>query len=220
MLTSKNYSSKSSRIRSLFLHRTFIGIALSISTSFAIQLPAFSFPVGSQWRGVAEGQVFNQRFRLPVVIEFRRPLPQESNPIGLFLGVGTPQQVGNANLFSALSLNTSSGAATLQYLSIQTSRTQLTGRLVNNRSAEAAAANQFYAPNVSAAYAPPIMRSVYGSLGSYELFIFNQGATISLAYNSAGQIQGRIQGNGSSGAGIFPLPPINYQAMLIVERVR
>jgi hypothetical protein len=202
------------------LRATFIGMCLNASAACTLPLPSTAFPIGSQWRGVAEGQVSNERFRLPVAIEFNRSLPGESNPFQLSVGIGTPQQVGNANLFSSLSFNTSSGVVTLQYFSIRANRSQLVARLVNSRTAEAAAANQFYASNISAAYAPSVMEDVYSSLGNFELFAYDEGATINLSYNNRGQITGRIQGSGSSAAGISPLPPIGYQATLVVERVR
>ena len=183
-------------------------------------LPSFAFPIGSKWGGIVEGQVFNQRFKLPVVIEFNRPLLGESNPFQLLVTVGTPQQVGNANLSSSLSLNAPSGAVTLQYFSIQANRSRLVARLTNSGTAEAAAANQFYAPNISSEYAPSIMKEVYTPLGASELFAYDEGATVNLSYNSKGQLIGRIQGDGSSAAGIFPLPPTSYQATLVAERVR
>lgn len=195
-------------ISSIFLA---IGIVLSHS-SFAQ-----AFPVKSQWQGIAKGQVFNQTFQLPIVIEFNPAKPGENNPFNLAIGIGTPQQIGNSNLYSAL---TYSNGATLQYLSIQASPSQLEAQLDNHHTAEAAAANQFYASNVSAQYAPPVMQSIYGSLGTAELFVFNEGSSIVMGFDENDRLVGRIEGTGSSVAGIFPVPPIGYQALFVLERVK
>lgn len=133
------------------------------------------------------------------------------------IGIGTPQQVGNSNLYSALTHN---NGAVLQYLSIQASSSELVAQLSNRHTAEAAAANQFYASNVSAQYAPPVMQGIYGSLGAAEPFVFNEGSTVVMGFDENGRLVGKIEGTGSSVAGIFPVPPIGYQALFVLERVK
>ena len=191
----------------------FIAIGVVLSNSSLTQ----AFPVRSEWRGEAKGQVFNQTFQLPIVVKFKPAVSGENNPFHLSIGIGTPQQVGNSALFSTL---VHDNGAVLQYLTIQASSSNLVAQLSNRHTAAAAAINQFTAPNVSAQHAPTIMQNIYADLGATEFFVFNEGSSIVMSLDDNGRLVGKIEGTGSSIVGIFSLPPVDYQARFVLERVQ
>lgn len=190
----------------------FIAIGFVLSNSLLTQ----AFPIRSKWRGTAKGQVFNKTFQLPIVVEFNPAVSGENNPFNLRVGIGTnPQEIGHSDMFSALK---HVNGAVLQYLTIQASSSKLTAQLDNRHTAAAAAINQFSASNVSAQYAPSIMQHIYASLSATEFFVFNEGSRMVMSLDEHGRLVGKIEGTGSSVIGIFPLPPVNYQASFTLER--
>lgn len=175
-------------------------------------------PVPSQWQGEITGQVHNTPFRLPVVIEFNRPLPYENNPLHIFVGAGDPNDMGHLYLSSALELNTSRGPATLQYLTISMQGSQLQARLSDDHRAEAAKSNGFSGPNVSAEQASDLMKGVLRDvLGATEMFGFDIGATLAIHIDGS-QLSGTIQGSGSSYTGTSS--QVKYRANLTAMPIR
>lgn len=190
------------------------GIASSLVTLLLDQKESHAFSNG-QWRGVAEGQVYRNGFRLPILISFIKPLAYEKNPFGLSMSIGNEGTIGSVSIRSALSF---SNGATLQYFTINSSRSGFRGVLTNNHTAEAAAFNGFWGPNVACATAPPVMQSIYCSMGSVENFIFHNQTIINVNYAN-NKLQGTIQGQGSSLTNIFPgSSNIPYQASFIASR--
>ena len=175
-------------------------------------------PIPSRWQGEIVGRVHNKTFRLPVTIEITRALPFEGNPFHLFLGAGNPKNVGHVYLASAMRFNTSSGPATLRYLSISLRGNQLMARLTKTHGAEAAKANGFSGPNVSAAQASPLMRGVLrNAWGPTEMFAFSRGAALTLRFQR-NQLFGTVQGTGSSYTGTSS--SVTYQARMAARRAR
>lgn len=191
-----------------------VGMASSLVTMLLDQKESHAFSNG-QWRGVAEGQVYNNRFRLPILISFIKPLRYEKNPFGLSIIIANEGTIGSVSIRSALSF---SNGATLQYFTINSSRSGFRGVLTNNRSAEAAQFNGFWGPNVACATAPPVMQPIYCANSSVENFAFHNGAVINVNYVK-NQLQGTIQGQGASITNIFPgSSNIPYQASFIASR--
>jgi len=175
-------------------------------------------PVPSKWQGEIVGRVFNKVFRLPVVIEIKRPLPFERNPFHLFLGAGNPKDIGHLYLASAMRFNTSRGPATLQYLSIFLQGNHLRARLTETHGAEAAKVNGFSGPNVSAEQASPLMRDVLrNAWGPSEMFGFSKGAMLTLRFQG-NRLSGTVQGVGNSYTGTSS--SVVYQARMAARRVR
>lgn len=175
-------------------------------------------PIPSTWHGEIVGRVFNKVFRLPLTIEIRRPFPFERNPFHLFLGAGNPKNIGHIYLSSAMRFNTSRGPATLQYLSLTLWGNQVKATLTETHSAEAAKANGFSGPNVSAAQASPLMRGVLrNAWGPTEMFSFSRGATLMLRFQG-NRLSGTVQGTGSSYTGTSS--SVVYQARMAARRVR
>lgn len=175
-------------------------------------------PVPSRWEGEITGQVQNTAFRLPVAIEFKSPLPHENNPLNIFIGAGDPKDPGHLYLSSAMPFNTSSGPVTLQYLMVTINESQIQAKLTDSHAAEAAKANGFSGPNVSAQEASDLMKGVLrDALGATEMFGFNIGATLVIDLNG-NRLSGTIQGSGNSYTATSSRVP--YRAGLIANRVR
>lgn len=201
--------------------RNFVWMVAGLTVTVLGASPSWAqaVPVPSLWNGHFEGQVGSATFSMPVSIEFSRPLPYEENPFHVFIGIGQTGQVGSASLVSAQQFSTSSGYVTLQYFSVLTQGSRIAARLIDIHNSEAAVINIFTAPNLSAQYAPPVMRGIYGSLGTSEMFYMKAGANFVIQRNG-NQLSGEVQGMGASLAGIFPLPDIGYQGRFIASRVR
>ena len=175
-------------------------------------------PIPSQWRGEITGQVHNTKFRLPVSIEIKPPLPFENNPLNIFVGAGNPTDIGHLFLASAMKFNTSRGPVTLQYLSISIRQTRLQARLTDHHGAEAAKGNGFSGPNVSAEQASDLMKDVLrNAWGSAEMFGFNVGATLVIDF-SGNRLSGTVQGLGSSYTGTTS--GVAYGARMTATRVK
>ena len=172
------------------------------------------------WQGEIQGHVFGQPFQQPVVVEIGAPLPHENNPMNLFIGVPDVYAVGSLGLYSALPFTSPSGGeVTLQYFTLTVQNDQIKAVLSNDHMAEAAVANQFTAPNVSAHSAPPIMQDIYRSLGLTEFFAFREGTQVSIKVDGS-KLTGHIYGTGGSIWGIFPTPDVTYEATFVATRVR
>ena len=186
-------------------------------------LAAFSdtwaqMPVPSLWRGEISGQVHNAGFRLPVTVEIKPALPHEANPFHLFVGAGEPSQVGHVFLSSAMQFGTSRGPATLQYLAVSMQGARLTANLTSDHRAEAAKANGFCGPNVSAEQASDLMKGVLrDAWGATEMFGFTVGARLTADLN-ANQLAGAIEGSGGSYTATSSAVP--YRARFSATRVR
>ena len=175
-------------------------------------------PVPSQWQGIIAGRVFNKTFRLPVTVEIKKTLPFERNPFHLFLGAGNPKNIGHLYLSSAMRFNTSRGPATLQYLSMTLLGNQVKASLTNTHGSEAAKANGFSGPNVSAEQASPLMKGVLrNAWGPTEMFSFIRGATLFLHFQG-NRLAGTLQGSGNSYTGTSS--SVRYQARMAARRVR
>ncbi len=174
----------------------------------------------SRWRGEIQGRVSDRPFRLPMVIEFKEPLPQEDNPVGVFINAGDPSQVGNLALASARQYSAPSGGRiTLQYFSLKGRGSQLRGVLADEHVGEAAAYNQFVSPNVTAQNAPPgPAQHLQQYLPPTEICAFRRGAVLTI--NLSGErLTGNIEGSGHSVTGIFP-GDVSYRAEFVAARVR
>lgn len=178
-------------------------------------------PLPSRWSGYVTGQVHQSRFRLPITIECSQPLPGELNPANVFMAIGEESQVGQALLFSARQFTTpyTGRTATLQYLAVEIRGQQIRAQLIDDHAAEAAVMNGFTAGNLSAETAPPVMRDIYRSLGTTELFAFRRGARVVME-RQGDRLFGALQGAGHSYTGIFPLPDIGYEGQFEAVRVR
>lgn len=199
-------------------------ICLLLLSSTALGVPGISAkvwagpPVPSQWQGEIVGQVQGQAFRLPVSIEFDRPLPYENNPLHIFIGTGNPSTVGNIFISSAMQYSTSRGPATLQYLTIYLQGSRLQGRLTDSHTAEAAKANGFSGPNISAEQASDLMKDVLrNAWGPTEMFGFDVGTSLVVKF-FGNELTGTIQGWGGSYTGTSSRVP--YQAEFRARRVR
>jgi hypothetical protein len=199
----------------------FIRYTLPLILLFAMVSPPnvwAGMPVPSTWQGEITGQTHNTTFRLPLVIEFKRPLSQENNPLNIFIGAGDPGDIGHIYLSSALGMSTNSGPATLQYLSVSVRGSHLEARLTNHHGAAAAKANGFSGPNVSAEQASDLMRDVLrDAWGPTEMFAFGIGATLVMDVNG-NRLTGEIQGSGSSYTGTSS--NVEYRANLSAQRAK
>lgn len=189
--------------------------------SAPVSAPGARIGVPSRWQGQIQGMVFNQPFRLPLIIDLQPPMRMERNPVHLFLGAGNDYQVGGLQLHSALSFAAPSGGnVTLQYFNVGVRGSQLRAVLVNDQASAAAAINGFTGPNVTALTAPPVMRGVYESLGPTEIFIFAPGAEVTIQFNG-NQLTGTVRGVASTSlVGIFPTPEVVYTATFSARQVR
>lgn len=176
-------------------------------------------PVPSKWQGVITGKVYNKTFRLPVVLEIKPALQHENNPFHLFLGAGDTKDIGNLFFSSAMKFSTrSGGVATLQYVTITMQGNRLRAILTDTHKAEAAKANGFGGPNVSAVQASPLMRDVLkNAYGNSEMFAFVRGATMTIQFNGS-QLSGVISGKGGSYTATSSDVP--YQAQFQARRVQ
>ena len=178
-------------------------------------------PVPSRWQGEIKGTVYNKPFTLMVELELKRALPHENNPFHLFIGAGNPQNMGHLFLSSAIQKKTSSVSnriATLQYLTIYQQGNRLQATLTNDHRAEAAKANGFSGPNVSAAEASDLMRDILkNAWGNSEMFGFSRGASLLIQFNSNG-MSGTIQGRGSSYTATSST--VQYQAQFQARRIQ
>ena len=197
------------------------GFILCVITLIIFGTTAVSWsqpPVPSHWRGEITGKVHNKTFRLPVDLEFKQPIQHENNPFHLFIGAGKPQDVGNLFLSSAMSFSTRKGDATLQYLTISLQGNRLQATLSDTHKAEAAKANGFSGPNVSAAQASSLMRDIMKDVyGDCEMFGFSRGATLTIQFNG-NQLSGVIRGNGVSYTETSS--PVQYQAQFQARRIK
>lgn len=91
--------------------------------------------------------------------------------------------------------------------------------LMDEHRAEAAMANQFTAPNVSAQTAPPGPGGdIYETLGPTELFAFLEGTEFTIEV-SGDTLTGSVAGSGQSLTGIFPTGDVTYEAEFSATRV-
>jgi hypothetical protein len=173
-------------------------------------------PVPSRWQGEIAGQVHNKAFRLPVTIELKKSLPHEDNPFNVFVGAGDPDQIGHVFLSSAMPFSTTRGTATLQYLDISIQGNRLQAVLTDDHRSEAAKANGFSGPNVSADEASDLMKDVLrNAWGNTEMFGFSIGTNLTINF-SANQLSGMIQGAGGSYTATSS--PVRYQARMEARR--
>jgi hypothetical protein len=198
-----------------------LACACCVYLQLAAPVAAQVVPVPSRWSGEVTGRVHEATFRLPVVIEFGPPLPEERNPFHLYVGTGGTDEVGAVGLFSAQVFRTpqTGRRATLQYFTIRTDRNTIDGRLTADHRAVGAVVNNFTAPNLTRLHAPAVMREIYAVFGDTEYFAFHEGSSLSLRVDGE-QLQGRIEGTGYSHTGIFPLPDVVYRATLQARRIR
>jgi hypothetical protein len=215
---------KNSRRRVLLVGILFVAAVLAVgctgsSSSFATAAIGSSEIGSSQWQGEIRGQVYGQSFHLPLDVVFREPLPDENNPVNVFLGAGDPSQVGNVFLTSASQYTVSSGQVTLQYFSVETSGSELSAILTDAHFSEAAAANLFTAPNVSAQSAPEGPgRQIYETMGPTEMFAFLEETQLNVNV-SGDTLSGNVQGSGQSITGVFPTGDVVYSAEFTAARV-
>lgn len=178
-------------------------------------------PVPSRWQGEITGKVYNQTFRGMVELELKPALPHENNPFHLFIGAGNPQDIGHLFLSSAMQFRTSpvsNRIATLQYLTIYLQGNRVQATLTDDHGGEAAKANGFGGPNVSAAQASDLMKGVLqNAWGNSEMFGFSRGATLMIQFNS-NRMSGTIRGMGSSYTATSS--PVEYQAQFQAQRIQ
>ncbi|MBM9614143.1 hypothetical protein JWJ90_07560 [Desulfobulbus rhabdoformis] len=197
-------------------------VACSLLVSIAFAAP----PLPSTWQGQANGNIHGVAFHQPMVLELKQPLAYENNPLHLFLGTTTDDQVGGLYLVSAAKFSgggsgyvydknpsgigiykkrivphsydtPSPGTALAQYLSITIQGDTVTAILSNTNSKLAAAANSFTGPNVSGLEASAVMRSVLQSMGTTEMFLLQKGAQLRLQFQG-NRVDGYLQGYGRS----------------------
>jgi hypothetical protein len=184
-------------------------------------------PVPSEWKGEAKGSIREKVFTLPVSIELKSPPKFDNNAFRFFIGSADMKRLGDFLVLSSAEVATggtpvmwkwservgapgiykqigpasqaklSSGAAVLQYFTIQYEGAKMIARLAGANTASAAAANSFVGPNVSALEASAVMRGVMDSLGPTEVFIFGKGATVTLEF-TPDAVTGVIAGEGRS----------------------
>lgn len=168
--------------------------------------------------GMAQGEVGGQRFELPMLVTLDDPIPGESNPIHVFIGVGQEQNIGSIALYSALPFNTSSGSVTLQYFSVQMNNSEIAGNLTNSHQAEAAMANIFRGPNMAAVTAPPVMQEIYRNVqGNSEMFAVLERSSFSMFVGNDGLVYGEINATGTGVINIFPAPDVSYRANFVLR---
>jgi hypothetical protein len=195
-----------------------VALSMVLASFWAVEKTWAEVPVPSAWQGQITGQVHNTPFRLQVSIEIKSPLPFESNPVHIFVGAGNPSDIGHLFLASATQLNTYRGTATLQYLSLSLQGDKLSAVLTDTHSAEAAKANGFSGPNVSAAEASDLMRDVLqNAWGPTEMFGFDRGATLSINFQG-NTLSGSIQGAGGSYTGTSS--QVHYRAEMTAARIK
>ena len=203
-----------------------IGLIMTFGTAcFFSPRPAFSgqaIPVHSEWKGKATGQVFGRAFNVPIFIEIKKSLPGENNPFHIAIGdEKDANKIGSFLIMSALQFTApySGGKATLQYLTVHVRGSQAKAVLTNEHRQEAAAANAFTAPNVSAQYSSELMRGVLqDALGPTEQFAFKRGATLIINFGG-NQLNGIVEGFGSSYLGTYH-PDVHFRAQFVARRVR
>jgi len=183
-------------------------------------------PVPSKWEGEASGVVYGREFRLPVFIELSAPIEYENNPFHLYFGTGEIESVGDVLLVSAASFSSAGfgptavwggrvgvyykratphsarpivrqQGATLRYLTITMADARVKATLTDTNAAAAAVINGFTGPNVSAKEASDVMRGVMESFGPTEIFLFNQGAVLTLKFEGSA-VSGEFEGQGRS----------------------
>lgn len=203
-----------------------VGLMIMFATAcFFLPRMAFSgqaIPVSSEWEGEATGQVFGRAFRVPIFIETKKPFPGENNPFHVAIGdKQATDEIGSFLLTSALEFTApySGGKATLQYLTVQVIGSQAKAVLTNEHRQEAAEANGFTAPNVSAQYSSELMRGVLqDALGQTEQLAFKRGATLIINFGG-NQLSGNVEGFGTSYLGTYH-PDVHFQAQFVARRVR
>lgn len=207
------YQERTMKLLRFFCRRWLIFLIVFTGPAFAVNSRAQT-PVPSSWEGEITGQVHNKSFRLPVTIELKKSLPHEKNPFHLFIGAGDPDDIGHVYLSSAIQFG--NDPVTLQYLTISMQGNRLQASLTDDHSSEAAKANGFSGPNVSAEEASDLMKDVLRSAwGNSEMFGFRVGATLTLNFNN-NQLSGTIQGSGGSYTATSS--QVRYQARLEARR--
>jgi hypothetical protein len=117
-----------------------------------------------------------------------------------------------------MQVNTYRGTASLQYLSLSLQKDQIGAVLTDTHRAEAAKANGFSGPNVSAAAASDLMRDVLqNAWGPTEMFGFDPGATLRIDFQG-NTLSGSIQGRG--GSYTATASRVNYRAEMTAARIK
>ena len=174
--------------------------------------------VPSQWQGEITGSIEGQPFRLPVTVEFGKPIAGEKNLMHLFIGAGEPSKdLGHVHLMSANQLQKGKSKTTIQYLAVKREGNRITATMTDNGQAEAAAINGFTGPNVSVQQASDLMRDVLQSAwGATEIFSFLTGTSAELTI-SGESLSGTLSGRGVS---FTATSSAEYFATLNVKRVK
>ncbi len=182
-----------------YLGKLLLVIALPVLSCFLVPGIVWAgIPIPSVWKGQIAGTVYNRSFSLPVIIEIKQALPHENNPLHIYVGTDNPQDIGHLYLTSALQFKASNGLVTLNYLAISVKGQRLQARLINTHGSEAAKANGFTGPNVSAEQASNLMKGILrDAWGPSEMFGLKVGATLFLNFQG-NQLYGAIKGFGSS----------------------
>ena len=182
--------------------------------------PRASVPVPSRWYGTATINTGGKRVRLPMLIDIKKPVKRESNPVNLFVVIGREGSYGNTMLFSAVSFNHNGRNHTEQYFKVKKGSSYVKGQLTNTGNATALNLNQFYGPNPVDAmpyYLRNIMGGVYGSIPNNNIYPYKPGATVYLNTKTG---KGSIKGYGAAPIGfIFPISPVAYQASFTLKRI-
>jgi hypothetical protein len=167
-------------------------------------------PPAGTWVGTIEGSVFGAPFALPVSVEVGSPRRDETNPLHVAIQTDAGGPVpGTLFLSSAEEYVTpeTGRIATLTYFTVRPAGAGIAGTLADSHTSEAAAINQFEAPNLSCTYQPP------ACVPGPEQMYLQPGAVFSLTA-AGSQMIGTVVGEGSGLIQILPYPPVSYTATL------
>jgi hypothetical protein len=192
-------------------------VAAVLALAVAPTVASAQLSRSATYRGAITGTAFGVPFQLPVAVELAPPIPDEMNPLTVFVGTtGTDPNLNVGHLFvRSASRIPPPFALTLKQMAIQVQGNTIVGTLIESGAGTTAASNNgFSGPNVCQVVAGPQAPLLcIGNTFPAEQFYFVPGSQVVLQLNGA-TLTGQVRGEGKGLIQLFPYPPVIYDATL------